>query len=391
MTPVCLTPEPGHYCFGYYDRCPWDATGRYHLALKIPQQDRLPVPGEPATVGVIDLAAPVPRFRAIAETCAWNHQQGSMTQWLPGEPGCFVCNDAERTADGWHLVARVYRLDGTRVRTLPRPVYILAPDGRTAATLDFGRIHHRPGYAYTVADARQAPLCPRDVGVWTMDTTTGESRLILSIADFAAVHPNPYELAGTYLWLNHLGYNCDGTRLMVLLRYAEPALSPPWKTFLYTFNPDGSELRCALPDVYWHTLSHQLWGSRPDEIIVDANWRGRGAEFIAFTDGETTFRNLAPGLFGQMAHITPSRDGNWLVADSYPQGSPPEQLLRLIDLRRGTERLLGRFAHPPRPLTDLRCDLHPRLSPDNRRLSFDSTMSGERKLYQLDLSALTQA
>ena len=49
---VNLTPEPGNFLFGYYDRCPWDAAGRRHLALRIPQQERLPDPGataEPTT------------------------------------------------------------------------------------------------------------------------------------------------------------------------------------------------------------------------------------------------------------------------------------------------------------------------------------------------------
>ena len=52
---INLTPEDGHFHFGYYDRCPFDTTGRLHLALRIPQQERLPEPGETATVGYIDV------------------------------------------------------------------------------------------------------------------------------------------------------------------------------------------------------------------------------------------------------------------------------------------------------------------------------------------------
>ena len=50
---INLTPEPGHYTFGYYDRCAWDRETLYHLALRIPQQTRLPAPGEPADVGYV--------------------------------------------------------------------------------------------------------------------------------------------------------------------------------------------------------------------------------------------------------------------------------------------------------------------------------------------------
>ena len=37
---VCLSPEPGNYTFGYYDRCPWDSSNAFHLAIRFPQQQR---------------------------------------------------------------------------------------------------------------------------------------------------------------------------------------------------------------------------------------------------------------------------------------------------------------------------------------------------------------
>jgi hypothetical protein len=386
--PVCLTPEPGHYLFGYYDRQPWDATGRYHLALRIPQQDRLPLPGEAAEVGVVDLADGC-RFRCLGTTRAWNHQQGAMTQWLPHEPGAFVVNDAEQRDGRWHLFARVLHVDGRELRRLPLPTYILAPDGYTAATLDFGRIFHRPGYSYAVADARDAHPLPDDVGVWTFDVRGGQPRLIASIRQLAALHPAPFELEGRYVWLNHLGWNCDGSRLMVLLRYCNEQ-GGGWKTFLYTLNPDGSAPRCALPHWYWRVISHQLWGRTPREIIVDADWRGRGAEFVVFDDGELTFRLVAPGAVGPNGHVAFSPDGQWLVADTYPHGEPPHQLLRLVHVptARETRLLTAPYPRPPGIDRNCRCDLHPRWRADGRALSFDSVLAGDRKIYSLDLTEL---
>ena len=67
--------DGGHYFFGYYDRNPWDATGRWHLALKVDQQQRLPLTGETAEIGLLDREAPG-SFQKLAETNAWCHQQG---------------------------------------------------------------------------------------------------------------------------------------------------------------------------------------------------------------------------------------------------------------------------------------------------------------------------
>lgn len=88
---TCLTPGEGHFLFGYYDRCPWDRGNRLHLALQVPQQHRLPEPGETADVGLVDRGTP--GFLRLATTQAWCHQQGAMTLWLPRRPGCFVYND----------------------------------------------------------------------------------------------------------------------------------------------------------------------------------------------------------------------------------------------------------------------------------------------------------
>src|SRR5262245_18396458 len=53
---AAVTRGPKHHFFGYYDKCPWDGTGRYLLANEVDFCDRQPKAGEPLTVGVVDLA-----------------------------------------------------------------------------------------------------------------------------------------------------------------------------------------------------------------------------------------------------------------------------------------------------------------------------------------------
>ena len=43
-----LTPDDGHYFFGYYDRNPWNGDVTKHLVMKAPQIQRLPARGERA-------------------------------------------------------------------------------------------------------------------------------------------------------------------------------------------------------------------------------------------------------------------------------------------------------------------------------------------------------
>src|SRR5439155_9256544 len=75
-----VTGGPRHHSFGYYDKTPWDASGRYLLALEAPFCDRSPGPRDVATLGVVDLLESE-RFIPFGETRAWNWQQGCMLQW----------------------------------------------------------------------------------------------------------------------------------------------------------------------------------------------------------------------------------------------------------------------------------------------------------------------
>mgnify|MGYP001352977647 CR=1 FL=1 len=133
-----LSPTDGHYAFGYYDRFAWDPAGEKHLALHLPQQERLPVPGETAEVGYVERAGG--KFHRLTETRAWCHQQGCMSLWLPHRPGGFVYNDFEAEGETWRLKAKIYELGRGVVGEFARPIYAQSADGRWGAS-QIGRAH----------------------------------------------------------------------------------------------------------------------------------------------------------------------------------------------------------------------------------------------------------
>ena len=386
-----LTPEPGHFTFGYYDRIPWDAEGRLHLALRILQQEHLPLPGEVADVGYVDRVTC--SFTKVGETRAWCHQQGAMTLWLRQRPRTFVYNDFVREGGAWRPIARIHSLDEGEVGRYEVPLYTVSRDGRWGVSLNFGRIPRR-GYSYALAPLPRddpAPDLDGD-GLFLVDLATGEVSLIASYRQLIAAHPFPYDLEGTYLWLNHAIFNCDSSRVMVLLRYA-PQMDPPnpWRTFMFTMRLDGSELRCSLGDLYWRgMISHQIWGRTPGEVLVDANWGGRGHEYVVFDEGRCPWQaqRISRGM-GPAGHLNFSPDGRWLVADTYPDAEGIQRLA-LVEVATGEWMELGRFRHQvPGAQGDLRCDLHPRWSEDGHYLTVDTIHTGERKIFMLDLTDAT--
>lgn len=386
-----LTPEDGHYTFGYYDRTALNPDNQTHLALRIPQQERLPLPGESADVGFVDVATR--RFQKVAETLAWCHQQGAMTLWLQHLPNTFIYNDFVRDGMRWRAVARIHSLDEGEIGHYDVPLYALSRDGRWGVTLNFNRIPRR-GYSYAIAELplhAPAPDLDKD-GLSLVDMVTGDVKLIASYRQLIAAHPFPYDLEGVYMWLNHAIFNCDASRLMVLFRYSPGIMeSRPWRTYLYTMRLDGSDLRCSLSDIYWRhgAISHQIWGRSPEEILVDADWGGHGYghEYIVFDETQHPIRaqRISKGM-GPAGHLNFSPDGRWMAADTYPD-KDGLQHLALVNVKSGDVVEVGQFVHrTPGATGDMRCDLHPRWSADGALLTVDTIHEGPRKIYMLDLT-----
>ncbi|MHC5053186.1 MAG: hypothetical protein ACYTKD_00540, partial [Planctomycetota bacterium] len=89
--PVAITRGPAHHFFGYYEKSPWDASGRYVLSHEVGIHGVPPAPDDEATLGVID-AADGFSWRTIGRTTAWHWQLGSELQWVPKSRSQIVYN-----------------------------------------------------------------------------------------------------------------------------------------------------------------------------------------------------------------------------------------------------------------------------------------------------------
>ncbi len=379
-----ISPDDGHYFFGYYDRNPWNGDVTRHLVMKIPQITRLPERGERAEIGLLDRRG---NYEPLTTTRAWCHQQGCMELFLKHRPDCFLYNDYEESEN--RLVARIFQLGKGIVGRYELPVYAMSPDGKWAVSLDFSRIPRR-GYSYAdaVLSEELHPAGPDRSGIRLINLESGETKLIVSYRTMMERHPCAYGLAGQHIWLNHAIFNCDSTRLLWLFRQCAESCKREnirWKTFLYTSSLDGSGAECVLSECQWQNfISHQIWGRTPREILVDADWTGNGHSAVVFDESRRPFlaRELSKS-HGRMAHMVFSPDGKWILADSYPDAESEQKLIR-INAETGSSELLGTFHHEPVPIVETRCDLHPRWSPDGRFVTVDSTHDGKRGVYLLE-------
>lgn len=377
-----LTKDDGHYFFGYYDRCPWNNDNSKHLVLKAEQGERLPVRGETAEIGYIDRNTF--DYVKLTETRTWCHQQGAMTLWLKHKADTFIYNDYDESQE--KLIAKIYEIGKGIVGNYDLPIYAVSPDGRWGASLNFCRIPRR-GYSYAdaILEKDNQPDLDTD-GIFLVNMHSGKAQLLVSYRQIIARHPVPFDLEDMYQWLNHIIFNRDSSKLLFLFRHCKDKSIPGWHTNMYTVNIDGSDLACTLPQFYWNgMISHQIWGRTPNEILIDANWRKSGSEYLVYDDNVRPLeaRRISKGM-GPMGHLIFSPDGKWMLADTYPQDNL--QSLALVDVTTGNFKIIGQFQHkqPSNYPVDVRCDLHPRWSTDGSSVTVDSIHNGKRQIYLLE-------
>lgn len=375
-----ITAGPLFHWFGYYDKLEFDPTGRYVLGMEVGFEHRSPVADDEIVVGMVDLEDD--RWLSLGTSRAWCWQQGCMLQWRPGSEDEVVWNDRR----GDHFVCHVLNVRTGHRRTLPHPIYALSPDGRTAIGTDFRRINDmRPGYGYAgLADPNANVLAPDDVGVYRMDVETGESELIVTIAQVAAI-PWPYgDLSAAKHYFNHLLFNPDGSRFVFLHRWRMPG-GRVFRTRMVTAAADGSDLRIVDDN---GLTSHFIWRD-PNHILAWSRQPACGEAFYLFRDLDGCARMgcveaVGAGIMTRDGHCSYLPGGEWIVNDVYPDADR-YQTLYLYHVESGRVVTLGRFYSPPPYTGEWRCDLHPRCSRDGRYIAVDSAHGGGRQIYLVDI------
>lgn len=385
-----LTQGPKFHWFGYYDKLQFDPTGRYLLGMEVDFEGRSPQPGDSVKIGLIDTARG-DRWTELGSSQAWGWQQGCMLQWVPGSRTEVIWNDL----DGDHYVARVFDVKTRKIRTLPKAIYALSPDGRWGIGTEFSRINDlRPGYGYApLRDPFFDEKAPSAIGLYRIDLKTGESNLLFSLAEAAALPHNGQDVRDHFHWFNHLLVNTDGSRITFLHRWRtkredrQVMARTAFVTRMITMNPDGSEPFVIDPSGY---TSHFVWRD-PSHLCAYTRPAGMPQQFYVLEDRTGKIEPIRSEKMPVNGHQTylPGRNNEWLLNDNYANAQHRDQVPFLYHLPTDRRIDLGRFPAGETYVGEWRCDLHPRSSPDGTKVCIDSTHGGNgRQLYLIDISTL---
>ncbi|MBJ6363895.1 hypothetical protein JFN88_22020 [Paenibacillus sp. MAHUQ-46] len=406
LVPVwCLTPNSKGSFHRFFDTSPVSPSGRYVAVLQMPQEERLPQPGEQAVIALIDLHTGTER--PIAATCGWEPQLGANLNWGTSDEKLYY-NDVE--PGEWEpYCVELNPLTGAK-RRLEGGIYRISPDGKSIISACMKRMRRTQyGYGVMVPDDR----VPRnfgfseDDGLYVTDTETGKRRLLVSIKEVfdraqPAIDRQLYAHGECYGF--HCKFNPQGDRLIFTMRWFHTEEEQPWnmlmkhnlKFWVITMKPDGSDIHVAVGPEQWDKGGHHI------------NWYpdGRTLSMNLCLDGDRKLKLVRAGYDGSglstiiegipgSGHPTVHPNGRHILTDAYEQehvaygdGTVP---LRLIDLKGGSERAIIRIpvGNPGTKTTSaLRVDPHPAWAPDNRHVIFNGFVDGTRRVFLADLGGV---
>lgn len=375
-----ISPEGGHFFFGYYDLQPFNKSGNLHLTHKTDFMDRLQLSGDQAEVGFIELDKL--KYTRVAKTKAWNFQQGAMLQWNPLDENEIIYN----ALCGGEYVTCFENIKNGHKRYADRPVANVSQDGKYGLSINMSRMYDfRPGYGYAaIKDPFYNDNHPKDDGIYLIDMQSGKSKLIISLQDM-------WDFSGSFfgkekkMVVNHITFNPSANRFLFLLRDVPADGKPKHDTAVITANRDGSDMY-LLSD--YSVASHYNWKD-DDTLIIFAIMKELECTRSVFNyevkDKTHLGRTVGGEMFAHDNHMSYSPDRKTLLWDGYPDKKDIHRPLGIMDLKTEETTLLGRYFSVESSCIDIRCDLHPRWNRDGSAITFDSTHEGYRGIYMINL------
>lgn len=369
-----ISPKDKEYFFGYYDKSPWDGTGRYILSLEVKNAHKVADSTDEAHIVVFDTMNHNKKI-TIGVTHCWNTQQGCRAQWLgPDFKSKIIYNDCREDK----YVSIIYDfMKQKEEKILPMPIYDVTLDGMYALTLDFSRLHNmRKGYGYAnLEEQTKNELCPDIPCIWKMNLDSGKTEGIIKYTDLAKVSPRTEMIQAKHK-VNHIMISPNGKRFMVLHRWFK---NNKKYTRLITADMDGKNIYVLSDDDF---VSHCCW-KNDQEILSFLRKKEYGNHYYLLKDKTKEFKMLWPDL-NTDGHCTYSPDGKYIITDTYPNRKRIASVYLCTEKDNNYCRLL-RVYSPFKYDNDTRCDLHPRWSRDGKQICLDSAHEGKKLLYIIDV------
>lgn len=367
-----------NFFFGFHDKCPWSADNQMLLAHSFNLPLRMPQPDDVIEVGYFS-GENYKDFTAVGKTCAWNWHQGSQLQWL-GNSSNIIFNDF----DGKNHVSRIVDKNGKLIKTISLPTAAVNPEGNKALSYDFARLRGSPhGYGYANGqDPEKENLIPSKSGLSLIDIPSGKINLLFTVSDMAKIN-SELSMTNSFHYFTHCQFSPSGERFVFFHRWTKND-NQQW-TRMISCDLAGKDIFIFPAS---GMVSHVAWRDSQN-ILAYARTKQYGDHYYLFGDLSQEFSIIGQESFNSDGHPSFSKDGNWILTDTYPDRFRLRYLV-LYNIKNKKRYNLAKL-YSPREYAGskfediLMCDLHPRWNRNSTMICFDSAHTGRRALCTIDI------
>jgi hypothetical protein len=362
--------ERNGFFFGFHDKQPWSSDGNKLLAHKFNTEIPLSaVENTDIEVGYF-CDKGLKEYVSLDKTKAWNWQQGATLQWV-GEKEALVYNDIVAN----RCVSKYINLVDECVSEIPHHLAAISHSGRYGLSVSFYRFGiGMPGYGYKYSEiARNNENKPRSLLL--LDMETQDYKEIVSLDDVIDIdHHSSMEDA--FHFFSHCQFSPDDQHFTFYHRWLHP--SGHLETRMYSSDISGEKLFLFKGSDY----SHIAWCNNREVLSFAKPQHGHHGYYL-FAEGKESEILIGKDILVSDGHPQCSKDGRYIVTDTYPD-KLRNQYLKIFDRKTGKETILVKLRIPFKYRLERRCDFHPRLSRDGKKICFDSAHSGIRSICVID-------
>lgn len=347
--------------FGYYDISPFNDRNEF-VYIEV---------GNKSKVAKIIIGSIDKKKKVIATTNAWNWQQGARLRWLPGSNDVIAFNDFINGK----FVCRFLNIDTLEETVLQVPLYDISANSEYAATIDFSRLGSmRPGYGYNnIEYNKDENILNKGIDILNLNNGTLFRSITFSeIGCLLGLDLNNYRS----WYINHLMFSPSG-RKMLFFFLKEERDTTSATLLVYNFE---SNMVSIVENEY--KVSHYNWID-DDSIVYTACYVDKtGVNVCRYFNYNIKVqeRNIyCDDLLAEDGHPSIVKQ-DIIITDTYPDKDSYQKIF-IVDIKQENKVLFGCVYDRKSNILEKRTDLHPRLSPDRKYVSFDANTSGYRKFY----------
>ncbi len=409
-----ITEKNKNYFFGYYGKYPWSENRRYFVSLKTKFLDKHPSTKDKADIILFDLKKNIKK--KIAETRAWNWQQGCMLQWIGPDLNSNIIYNDEKNGKFVSVILNIKTLEK---KIIPYTIYDIEKNGKFALSIDYSRLNQvRKGYGYEKNNNKRIKeIAPKNKGVYLINLKTKKRKLLINL-NHLYNYKNINSMDKGLHWIDQPTFSPNGKRFCFLHRWnIENKL---FHTRFFTADLNGKNL-FMFPDsgfyshfcwknsnevLTWCSISEKFGnirkGKRNSNFIIEKIlpiYRKIIPKFIRkrilpigyflFKDQTKQIKKIK--IHSEDGHPSFTKDEKYLITDTYPDKKHYRKLI-LYNWKKRKKKILGKFYSIPKEINNmnwdnssLRCDLHPRWNFQGNKICFDSVHEGFRGIYEISL------